>query len=126
MSAVELRLAAEVTECGDDVAGTVMGAAPGATANVTVALCRRAGGGGAVDDARLEATRTIADADGSARFTIDVPDEGPITYEGGLTSVRWWVEVVDHGTVVASTPVTVLPAGGLAVWAQAAAGPPAP
>lgn len=119
-----LHLDGDVGECGDAVTGSVIwpdGAAPPARA--AVRLRHRAEGAGLVDDAD---GHVPVRWDERGRFSCPIPEAGPISFSGRLLSVSWAIEVVDlaDGVVLASAPVTVVPAGGLALWAQRAAGPP--
>lgn len=120
----ELRLDGEVGECGDAITGTIIWP-DGTTPPVRAALRlrHRADGAGLVDDTDGgEPVRW----DEQGRFSCPIPDVGPISFTGRLVSVSWTLEVVDLASdaVLASTPVTVVPTGGLALWAQRMAGPP--
>jgi hypothetical protein len=121
----ELRLDADVGECGDAITGTITWP-DGTTPPVrgAVRLRHRAEGAGMVDEAD---GHDPVRWDEQGRFSCLVPAAGPISFTGRLVSVSWSVEVVDLATdvVLASAPVTVVPAGGLALWAQRTAGPPA-
>lgn len=123
MTTPELHLDADVGECGDTITGIVTWpTAPPARA--AVRLRRHAEGAGLVDEA--DGHQPVR-WDERGRFACPVPDGGPISFIGRLVVVSWTVEVVDlaSDTTLASVPVTVVPRGGLALWAQTAAGPPA-
>ncbi|MFN3218769.1 MAG: hypothetical protein ACE367_19920 [Acidimicrobiales bacterium] len=121
----ELHLDAEVGECGDAITGTIAWA-DGMTPPVRAAvrLRHRADGAGLVDETD---GHDPVRWDESGRFSCPIPAVGPISFSGRLVSVSWSVEVVDLAAdaVLASAPVTVVPTGGLALWAQRMAGPPA-
>lgn len=121
----ELRLDADVGECGDAITGTITwpaGTVPPVRA--AVRLRHRAEGAGLVDDTD---GHDPVRWDEQGRFSCPIPAAGPISFAGRLVSASWSVEVVDLASdvVFASAPVTVVPTGGLALWAQRMAGPPA-
>jgi len=121
----ELRLDGEVGECGDAITGTITW--PDGTmapVRAAVRLRHRAEGAGLVDDTD---GHDPVRWDEQGRFSCPIPDAGPISFTGRLVSVSWSVEIVDlvADVVLVSAPVTVVPTGGLALWAQQAAGPPA-
>jgi hypothetical protein len=121
----ELRLDSDVGECGDAITGSIAwpdAAAPPARA--AVRLRQRAEGAGLVDEAD---GHVPVRWDEQGRFSCPIPAVGPISFSGRLVSASWSVEVVDLAAevVLASEPITVVPTGGLALWAQRMAGPPA-
>lgn len=120
-----LHLDGDVGECGDTIVGTVVWSDTDAPPpRAAVRLRHRAEGAGLVDE--TDAADPVR-WDERGRFSCPVPAVGPISFVGRLVSVSWSVEVVDlgSGAVLVSVPVTIVPAGGLALWAQRAAGPPA-
>lgn len=121
----ELRLDGDVGECGDAITGTI--AWPDGTAappRAAVRLRHRAEGAGLVDETD---GHDPVRWDERGRFSCPIPEAGPISFTGRLVSVSWSVQVVDLAAdvVLVSAPVTVVPNGGLALWAQQVAGPPA-
>lgn len=120
-----LHLDGDVGECGEAIVGTVVwpdGTTP--PVRSAIRLRHRAEGAGLVDDTD---GHDPVRWDERGRFSCPIPATGPISFSGRLVSVSWSVEVVDLGSgeVLVSAPVTIVPTGGLALWAQRAAGPPA-
>ena len=120
----ELRLDGDVGECGDAITGAI--AWPDGTAapaRAAVRLRHRVEGAGLVDETD---GHDPVRWDERGRFSCPIPEAGPISFTGRLVAVSWSVQVVDLAAdvVLASAPVTVVPAGGLALWAQQVAGPP--
>ncbi len=129
-SDISLSLDADVTECGDVVTGEVSwGAGDRVARRVVVALRFSTSGAGLPPDiggpSEVEFAGT---ASGRERFELAVPANGPISFEGRTISVAWQVEArLDHRAErdpVTTETLTVLPSGGLAVWARQTAGPP--
>ena len=127
---IDLALDSPVTECGDVVSGEVSwDAGSGVLRGVEVSLSFATDGSAAPRDTGgpepVQVERTNA---GVGRFDIQVPDRGPITFEGRTMAVAWTVEarldVPSAPDTRVSTPVTVLPRGGLALWARQRAAPP--
>ena len=112
-----IRLDASTAECGGSVAGSAVWDGGGAA---EVALRWSTSGHGAVDSASV-ATQALSGGD--ATFSLAVPADGPMSFEGSLVSVRWEV-VLRVGESSESAEVTVLPAGGLTVWVRNVAPPP--
>lgn len=57
---------------------------------------------------------------------LTVPDTGPVTHHGASFEVSWSVAVVDDtGSPRAEKPVIITPRGGVALWLQRHAPPPA-
>lgn len=128
---IELTLDSAVTECGDVVSGEVRwDAGSGVLRKVEVALRYATDGSAAPRDTGgpdpVEVDRTVA---GRGRFDIEVPRRGPITFQGRTMAVNWTVEarldIPSAPDIRVSEPVTVLPRGGLALWARQRAAPPA-
>ncbi len=113
---MSIELDAPVAECGDDVSGTATWSAGPAT----VSLRWATSGHGTVD---TEVAATVSLSGGSASFDLAVPAGGPMSFEGTLTGVHWEV-VLDADGATERAPVTILPAGGLALWVRQAAPPP--
>ncbi len=123
-------LDANVTECGDLVTGEVVwGPVESVPRRVVVSLRFLTSGAAAPPDSGGTAELEFAGAvTGRERFELLVPVDGPISFEGRSISVAWQVEARldlrakrDPST---TCDVTVLPRGGLAVWARQTAGPP--
>ena len=125
-ASLEIELDAAVSDCGDQLTGTVAvspGGSPGQVSVSLVATVRTA--------ERTETTTAevviIELSSGSESFELNVPSAGPISFGTALADVGWSVEArwVDDGDAEnASAPLTVLPSGGLAVWARQFADPP--
>ena len=79
--------------------------------------------GGVVAEVELDGA-----AQGAGRFELPVPDAGPMSFAGKLIRVLWAAELIIDKTLRPdpdiSHPITVLPRGGLAMWARQAATPP--
>lgn len=129
MSAPVVELDTDVAECGDVVSGRVSwGPVDKTPRQVVVELIYETSGRGDTDSEAVS-EHVVAGADsGETRFTLSVPDDGPITFDGSLIRVAWRVEAkLDQAMQRdqrGSTAVTVLPAGGLALWARQVAPPP--
>ncbi len=126
---VSLHLYAVVSECGDSVAGDVRWNGLDPTVPLTVELGFRTEGSGVPDSLVVDTTVLGGSTTGSESFELGVPTTGPMSFTGTSIQVVWEVEVHAElrGTpeTVATAAVTVLPAGGLAVWARGVADPPA-
>lgn len=127
--ALRLELDADVTECGDVLAGVVGWdpVEPAPRAVVVRLAFSTAGSASPPDRGGPAEVRLDVSVDGRVGFEIPVPAAGPITFSGRTVSVSWVVEArldVAGRDITASVPVTVLPAGGLAIWARQSAAPP--
>ncbi|MFV2039953.1 MAG: hypothetical protein ACC660_06895 [Acidimicrobiales bacterium] len=127
---LRLVLDADVTECGDTLTGQLeWGALQPAPRNIVVSLRFTTDGRAKPPDSGGPDPVTI-DTRGSdsARFEFPVPLLGPITFSGSTISVNWEVEAQVDGaaapSAAVSQTVTVLPKGGLAMWARQTAPPP--
>lgn len=112
-----IRLDATTSECGGSVVGTAAWDGGGAA---EVSLGWSTSGDGAVDSAVVD---TASLTGGEATFSLAVPAEGPMSFEGSLVAVRWEV-VLRAGETTEIAEVAVLPAGGLTVWVRNVAPPP--
>lgn len=124
-----LELDADVTECGDILTGRVSWVGGDAAPRTVVVSMRFAtsGSGSKSDSGGPEEVRIEPANSESARFELAVPEMGPISFSGRTISVEWRVEArPDRGesAVAATQVVTVLPKGGLAMWATKTAAPP--
>ncbi|MGI9621320.1 MAG: hypothetical protein ACR2PK_00680 [Acidimicrobiales bacterium] len=122
-----LNLQAVVSECGESFTGAVQLAnEPVGPIASSVELAYRTEGRGVVDQCAV-ATLDVS-GPGLHVFELAVPAAGPISFEGTLVTVKWEVRLVSSGPagseVLETAPATVLPQGGLAVWARDAAEPP--
>lgn len=108
----ELVLDTDVAECGGVFRGRVSGN------DVTLELTMTSSGVGGTETVVVA---TAPAGPGHPGFELPVPVQGPISYDGELFSLAWVVAVRATGP---ATPVTVLPAGGLALWVRQAAPPP--
>ena len=123
---LEVLLDADVSECGDVLTGMVTYKIDGGPGSVSVSLVSE------LQTAERAETTVAADfvvdvAAGPAPFALSVPSAGPITFKTPLAQLEWRVEARVVGPEhddSAAVALTVLPAGGLALWARKAAGPP--
>lgn len=126
-----LDLDADVTECGDTLTGSISwpGAGP-APRGVVVSMGFVTSGRGSKSDSGGPDAFSISTANSEvARFELSVPEMGPISFSGRTISVEWHVEVraePSASTDAATQAITVLPKGGLAMWATKTAPPPRP
>lgn len=129
VATLHVDLDSAAVECGDVLAGSASwGPLDRAPRSVRVDL-RYITAGAGTDDGRVVASADLGGGtEGTARFDLDVPFDGPITFAGRLIQVRWVVELVLDEAMRPDPsrhePVTVLPRGGLAVWARQQAAPP--
>ena len=129
-SSLLLTLDSGAAECGDVVSGQMawQGSDAPAYAEVRLVATASATGVGGADAQRSVIIGPVGCelAGGEpTRFELSVPADGPITFAGTTMSVSWRIEATTQGTdATAGIPVTVLPAGGLGVWARQAAPPP--
>lgn len=126
-----LDLDTDAVECGDAVIGEVRWVVPqGATGReVRVRAVFHTGGDASPPDSGgPPGWSHPAGTSGSERFELWIPRTGPMTFTGRTISVRWQVEAVldlaHAGDITAVEEVTVLPDGGLAIWARAKGAPP--
>lgn len=129
--ALGLELDAEVAECGDVLTGTATwGPLDGAPRRVVVRLGYRTEGRGDSDHDEAAEVSWDGTESGQRRFELPVPEHGPMTYEGRLIRVLWRVELrLDRrlqSDPTEQVPVTILPRGGLALWARATGATPQP
>lgn len=132
---LRLHLDSAVAECGDRFTGTIeWGALDIEPSAVRVQLRWWTEGRGDKDGAVSSRIELPGAPEGSGRFELTVPPNGPITFDGRLMRVRWVVELVLDHTLRpdpdVEEPVTVLPRGGVSLWARmhapAPVDPPAP
>lgn len=94
---IQLDLRTPEAETGGTVAGTVSWSAEGrAPEAIEVALRYRTEGRGTEDSRRVAEQRHELDAAGfgslpTISFRLDVPPEGPVSYDGDLIRVIWEV-----------------------------------
>ncbi len=127
--AIRLSLDADVSECGDRFAGNVeWGSLEDAPRAVRVELRFWTEGRGDPDGAVVSRVELAGAPSGAGRFELPVPDKGPMSFDGALIRVMWAVEVVVDTALrsdpTESQPVTVLPRGGVALWARQQGVPP--
>ena len=123
----ELRLDADVSECGDSLSGTVTFSPDESAALVSVSLVSVLQARGRTETTTTAAELSVDASKGPARFALAVPAQGPISFETQLANVQWRVEARfgdDAQAEAVVAPLTVLPAGGVAVWARQTAAPP--
>ena len=129
-SPLTLTLDSAAAECGDGVSGQMVwqGSDRPAKAEVRlVATASATGSGGAGKRRSVVVGPALCELTSGkpARFELSVPAKGPITFASAAMTVSWRIEAKTQAADAATEiPVTVLPAGGLAVWAQQAAPPP--
>lgn len=103
----EVERAADLTPAGDRLRA------------VRLSLIGRVSGQGDPDQWTATAVEVPAGDDGSisARFQLTVPDDGPISYNGVLMQVEWWIDaridVKRRRDTVFEYPVLIVPRGGL-------------
>ncbi len=112
-----------VTECGDVFIGSVSwGEFDNPPRSVRVQLRYWTEGRGDRDEVVVSKAELPGAPSGAGRFELPVPADGPMSYDGTLLRVRWAVELVFDLALRPdpdlSEPVTVLPRGGLALWAR--------
>lgn len=115
-----------VVACGDVLRGHITWPTDAVPTSVIVEL--RAQVDSAVPGEVVVASQTVhVHHDADVAFSLSVPPDGPITARGRTMAVSWAVTVVSPGHgVVATAPVVVMPRGGVALWLQRHAPPPAP
>lgn len=119
---VELRLINDRVDVGGHVKVTVAVPAETVTANWCVEL--RCQVHSASPAQVVVATAVVPSPPSPTQIAI--PDTGPVTHDGVSLQVSWSVAVVDDsGTTRAETPVVITPRGGVALWLQRHAPPPA-
>jgi len=119
---VELRLVNDRVDVGGHVKVTVVAPTEMATANWRVALRCQVHSASPAD----VVVATAAIPSPSSPTQLPVPDTGPVTRDGVTMQVSWSVAVVDDtGATRAETPVVITPRGGVALWLQRHAPPPA-
>jgi hypothetical protein len=125
----QLSLDSDVSECGDRFTGSVqwhpLDDDPVA-ARVELRYCTQ--GRGDPDGAVVSLVELDGAAGGSGRFELSVPASGPMSFDGALILVKWSIDLVIDTAMQpdadTSVPVTVLPRGGVALWARQQASPP--
>lgn len=118
MSGPGLVVDTDTVECGERVRVDV-----DAAAAVVVELCCDVTPAGGATSSTVVAA---ADAGPSVGWVeLSVPESGPISYSGRLFSVAWTIRARGASADADEVPVTVLPRGGVALWARQAAPPPA-
>lgn len=119
--AVDLSLANDRVDVGDDVRVTVVVPDDVATADWRLVLqCRVR----SAAPASVEVTAAAIPVP-SSPCRLRVPDTGPLTRTGVSFDVSWSVLVVDHtGSTLAEKPVVMTPRGGVALWMQRHTPPP--
>lgn len=129
-STLTLNLDSGAAECGDVVSGQLIWQGSDAPTKAEVRLVATAsatGSGGADTQRSVVVGPAVCQLKSGepARFELPVPAKGPITFTGAAMTVSWRIEgKAQAGDAATQIPFTVLPAGGLAVWAQQAAPPP--
>ena len=119
---VELALDHPVAECGGPVLGGVSWTGNRGLDPVRVVLSYRTEGRGDVDAAVVDHRDLGPGESGQARFRMDVPPLGPVTYHGQLLRLLWQVAVAVPETkasrrarnrlaIVAVADLTVVPQG---------------
>ena len=92
---------------------------------VRVVLRYRTEGRGDTDSWTSDPVGFPVAVDGSlnAEFTLDVPDDAPVSYDGSLLRLIWEVEARTNLRMridkKASAPVVVVPVGGLGLYRRA-------
>jgi hypothetical protein len=122
-----LELDHPIAECGGAVLGTVEWSGNRRRHPVGVVLRFRTQGRGDTDAEAVVACAVGTEEAGRARFRLDVPVTGPVTYHGHLLRLTWHVTVHVPVTTTSWRPgsspaadVTVLPWG----WSRLPARPP--
>lgn len=126
---MRLELDSDVTECGDVVTGTARwGPLDFDPRRVIAELRYWTEGRGDQDSNVVSDAAFDAEPEGQGRFELVVPASGPMSFDGSLIRVLWEVRLrfdrsmrSDPST---SAPLTVLPLGGLAMWARQSGAPP--
>jgi hypothetical protein len=126
---LSLELDTDVAECGDVVAGMVRwGRLESAPRSVRIQLRYWTEGRGDSDGGVVAEVELDGAVQGAGRFELPVPEAGPMSFEGKLIRVLWAAELIIDKTLRPdpdiSHAITVLPRGGLALWARQAATPP--
>jgi hypothetical protein len=126
---LSLKLDTDVAECGDVVAGMVRwGRLESAPRGVRIELRYWTEGRGDSDGGVVAEVELDGAVQGAGRFELLVPEAGPMSFEGKLIRVMWAIELIIDKRLRPdpdiSHPITVLPRGGLAMWARQAATPP--
>lgn len=126
---LSIELDTDVAECGDVVVGTARwGRSESAPRAIRTQLRYWTVGRGDTDGAVVAEVDLEGIVQGAGRFELPVPEAGPMSFEGKLMHVLWAVELIIDKTLRPdpdlSQPITVLPRGGLAMWARQHATPP--
>ena len=131
MTATDLRLELDNTavDCGDVVSGSVVGAQASPDLHATLLVSATAVRGDHAAELQAIDQTPLAQGDKGARFELGAPRTGPITFDGQRIAVKWEVVITQstwspQAPRLAAATVTVLPDGGLAVWARQTAPPP--
>jgi hypothetical protein len=115
----ELVLDHSVVECGGAVTGTASWSGNTRRERVGVVLRYETQGRGDTDTEVVARCVLGGDEAGRARFRLDVPSQGPITYNGQLLQLLWQVIVcipvtwATGGQGLAVADLTVAPRGWL-------------
>ena len=113
MSALEVRLARKEWLPGQRLEGEVIWHfSSGDTSTLALKLLWYTEGIGDVDTGIVaQAPVSAAGADGRQRFAFELP-QAPLSFQGGLFSLRWCVEVADERTKeFARESLTISPGG---------------
>ena len=92
-SYMTVEVADAVVECGGIVTGVVSWSGPKTPRSVSVTLQYRTEGRGSTDKDEASTVQVPADNQGYHQFHLEVPTEGPISFDGDLISVIWEVEL---------------------------------
>ncbi len=92
-SYMTVELAEAVAECGGVVSGVVSWSGPKTPRSVSVTLQYKTEGRGSTDSDEASTVDVLADNQGYQQFHLDVPSDGPISFDGDLISVIWEVEL---------------------------------
>lgn len=117
-------LAVGMVACGEVVKGMLLPAPEDPSVVRMLLVCR-------VDSAspraiEVDSCDVVTSPDTPVPFRLAVPADGPITVRGSSLAVSWAVTALDaHGGVHAEAPLVVAPRGGVALWLQHHAEPPA-
>ena len=129
MSAIfEIAIDNSVVECGGVVHGTVTWSVDQPPRSVRVRAAFSTSGDGGRSDTGGGDPVTFDGAAGTGVFAVVVPAEGPMSYAGEQVAVAWVIEaradLKRERDPIETAEITVLPQGGLGLWARNAAPPP--
>jgi hypothetical protein len=94
---IEVRLDHRVVECGGTVAGTVRWTGNRRGEPIVATLRYGVSGRGDPDGAEVARVHVGLDEAGQAGLRLEVPTQGPVTYNGQLLRVRWQAMVFGRG-----------------------------